>query len=167
MKKMMTVATLLLLTLSAAAQTVSSPASPPPQPSASPSIADMAWLAGHWTGTGLGGRCEETWTAPDAGVMVGTFRLIKDEKTVFYEFLTLSVIAGRIVMRLKHFNPDMTGWEEKEKFVEFTHTGTEGNVFDFGALRFVRESADRLTILLKLRSKDGSVREEKFAMRRR
>lgn len=165
MKKKMTVATLLFLTLSAAAQTASPPPSLPPSPQ--PSIEDMAWLAGHWTGTGLGGRCEETWTAPDAGVMVGTFRLIKDDKTVFYEFLTLTVIDGRIVMRLKHFNPDMTGWEEKEKFVEFAHKGTEGNVVDFGALRFVRESADRLTILLNLRSKDGSVREEKFEMRRR
>lgn len=161
MKKMLTVATLLFLTLSAAAETASTPPSPPP------SIEDMAWLAGHWTGTGLGGRCEETWTAPDAGVMVGTFRLIKDEKTIFYEFLTLSVIDGRMVMRLKHFNPDMTGWEEKEKFVEFAHTGTEGNTVNFGALRFVRESADRLTIFLKLRSNDGSVHEEKFEMRRR
>jgi hypothetical protein len=98
--------------------------------------------------------------------MLGTFRLIKDGKPVFYEFLTLTVVDGRIVMRLKHFNPDMTGWEEKEKFVEFAHTGTEGNVVDFGALRFVRESADQLTIFLKLRSKDGSVREEKFEMKR-
>ena len=99
--------------------------------------------------------------------MVGTFRLIRDEKTVFYEFLTLSVVDARIVMRLKHFNPDMTGWEEKEKYVEFAHVKTDGSEVDFGALRFVRESADRLTILLKLRSKDGSMREEKFEMRRR
>src|SRR5687767_15714011 len=42
-------------------------------------IADMAWLAGRWTGDGLGGRTEEIWSPPDAGTMMGTFRLIRDE----------------------------------------------------------------------------------------
>ena len=33
-------------------------------------IVDAAWLAGSWRGTGLGGFSEETWSSPEAGIMV-------------------------------------------------------------------------------------------------
>ena len=40
-----------------------------------PSIDDFAWLAGHWRGEGLGGVCEEVWSQPLAGTMMGSCRL--------------------------------------------------------------------------------------------
>lgn len=129
-------------------------------------VDDMAWLAGHWTGTGLGGHCTETWSPADNGVMLGTFRLVREGKPVFYEFIAVGMFDGKLAMRLKHFHPDITGWEQPEKFVEFKHTKTDGNTIEFEGLRFVRDGADKVTIYLKLRSKDGSVREEKFEMRR-
>lgn len=125
----------------------------------------MAWLAGRWTGPGLGGQTEETWSPPEAGVMIGTFRLIKEGKPVFYEFMMLSVTERGLVMRLKHFNPDMTGWEERDKFVEFRYVRTAGNLVQFEGLTFRRDSDHRLTIFLALRSKDV-VREETFEMTR-
>lgn len=99
--------------------------------------------------------------------MLGTFRLVRDGKPVFYEFLTLSVVDGRLALRLKHFNPDMTGWEAPNKHVEFRHVRTDGTAVDFEGLTFRREGEDGMTILLKLRSRDGSVREESFSMQRR
>jgi hypothetical protein len=129
-------------------------------------IEDMTFLTGHWTGDGLGGQTEETWTAPMAGEMLGTFRLVRNGKTVFYEFLNLSVTARGLSMRLKHFNPDMTGWEEKDKFIEFRYVKTEGNLVYFEGLTFRRENADELTIFLALKSKSGEVREETFRMKR-
>jgi hypothetical protein len=130
------------------------------------SLADMAWLAGRWTGDGLGGRTVETWSAPDAGVMLGTFRLIRDEKTVFYEILTLTETERGLAMRLKHFNPDLTGWEEKDKVIEFRYARTDGNLHQFEGLTFRRDGEDRLTIFLALRGKDGTIREETFRMSR-
>ncbi|HYR27443.1 MAG TPA: DUF6265 family protein [Thermoanaerobaculia bacterium] len=129
-------------------------------------VDDMAWLAGHWTGTGLGGHCTETWSPVDNGVMLGTFRLVREGKPVFYEFLAVGMFEGKLAMRLKHFNADITGWEQPEKFVEFKHTKTDGNTIEFEGLRFVREGKDKVTIFLKLRGKDGAVREEKFEMQR-
>ena len=126
----------------------------------------MAWLTGRWTGPGLGGRTEETWSAPDAGAMIGTFRLIREDKPVFYEFMMLTMTERGLAMRLKHFNPDMTGWETPEKFVEFRYVRTADNLVQFEGLTFRRDSDDRLTIFLALRSKDGAVREEKFEMTR-
>jgi hypothetical protein len=77
-------------------------------------VTDFGWLTGRWTGEGLGGRIEEVWSPPDGGAMVGYFRLVKDDKPVFYEILTLIEIEGSVEMRLKHVNPDMTGWEDKD-----------------------------------------------------
>jgi hypothetical protein len=132
---------------------------------ASGSIDDVAWLAGHWTGTGLGGTCEETWAPPHDGVMLGTFRLAKEGKPVFDEFMVFGVVDGRLTLRLKHFNPDMKGWEEPEKFVEFRHVRTTETTVEFEGLRFVKEPDGGLTIALRLR-REGVVSEELFRMKR-
>jgi hypothetical protein len=154
---------LLLLLLSTTEHTVRLAPGATPEPAR---IEDMAWLAGRWTGDGLGGTTEEVWSPPMGGVMVGTFRLLREDKVVFYEFLTLSVTDRGLAMRLKHFNPDMSGWEEKEKFVEFRYVGTKGDLVQFEGLTFRRDSKDALTIFLALKGKDGTVREERFRMKR-
>jgi Domain of unknown function (DUF6265) len=130
-------------------------------------LEEMRWFAGHWTGPGLGGFTEETWTAPAAGAMLGTFRLIKDGKPVFYEFLTLVEHEGSLLLRLKHFNPDLTGWEEKDKSINFRLLKIGPDEIAFDGLTFRREGADKLRIFLAIRSRtDGAVREEVFEMRR-
>lgn len=46
----------------------------PGQAPASATLADVAWLAGHWVGTGLGGDCDETWLPATDNAMPGIFR---------------------------------------------------------------------------------------------
>lgn len=77
------VGSLLLLAATAPAQermTANTLKLAPGQSSPPATIADMAWLAGHWKGDGLGGRSEETWSPPEGGVMLGTYRHLKDDK---------------------------------------------------------------------------------------
>lgn len=126
-----------------------------------------AWLAGFWTGTGLGGVSEEMWTAPAAGAMLGTFRLIKEGKPVFYEFLTLVEHEGSLLLRLKHFNPDLTGWEEKADSLSFRLLKHGPDEIAFDGLTFRRDGNDRLHIFLAFRNrKEGPVREEAFLLTR-
>ncbi|HEX2445685.1 MAG TPA: DUF6265 family protein, partial [Vicinamibacterales bacterium] len=80
-------------------------------------IADMAWLAGRWVGEALGGASEEIWSEPRAGAMMGMYRLVRDGKPIFYELLTIVEENGTLMLRLKHFNADLTGWEEKLKTI--------------------------------------------------
>lgn len=130
-------------------------------------VTDLAWLAGRWTGEGLGGRVEEAWSEPDAGSMVGYFRLVKDGKPVFYEIMTLLEAEGSVEMRLKHVNPDMTGWEEKTAFVTFKLVKHDESGAYFSGLTFKRNGPDQIDGYLALRNRtDGSVREEKFTYRR-
>ena len=168
--------TIIMLNLALAAPSVQAPAAAAtPQTLTLPdgvnrpaaSIQDFAWLAGTWHGTGLGGTVDEVWSAPAGGAMVGHFRLIKGSKPVFYEIMTLVEVAGSVEMRLKHVNPDMTGWEEKNGFVTFRLAKLAGETLFFDGLTLRRTGADALEIVLALRNRaDGTVREETFVMAR-
>jgi len=126
----------------------------------------MAWLAGRWTGEGLGGVSEEIWSPPAGGAMIGVYRLLKEGKPLFYELLLLVEENGSLNLKLKHFNPDLTGWEEKGDFVDFPLVALEGSAAHFDGLTFERQPDGALHIYLLLRGKDGMVREELFRMRR-
>jgi hypothetical protein len=129
-------------------------------------IADIAWMAGRWTGEGLGGVAEETWSAPAGGTMLGMFRLVREGQPVFYEIMTFREEGGSLMLRLKHFTPEFVGWEEKDKTVDFPFVGRTAGGMHFRGLTFKPEGADGLTIYLSLTQKDGSRKEEVFRMKR-
>ncbi len=125
-------------------------------------IKDMAWFAGHWTGEALGGISEEIWSPPRDGGMMGMYRLIRNGKPVFYELLTMVEENGSLIVRLKHFNRDMTGWEEKNKTVDFPFVGKADGVIHFEGMAFRPEGSNGVTIFLAIRQKDGTLHEEAF-----
>jgi hypothetical protein len=130
-------------------------------------ISDVAWLAGSWTGEFLGGTIDEVWSEPSGGAMVGFFRLVKDGKPVFYEIITLLESEGSVEMRLKHVNPDMTGWEEKKDFVTFRLVRQDATGAYFEGLTFKRVGTDAIEGYIALRDRaTGKVTEEKLTYRR-
>jgi hypothetical protein len=166
---------LLAMMLSAGLATAQAPEAPPRQtirlepgaPRPPARAADLAWLAGSWEGEGLGGRLDEVWSAPAGGAMVGYFRLMKDDKPVFYEIMTLLEVEGSVEMRLKHVNPDMTGWEEKNGFVTFKLVKHDASGAYFEGLTFRKNGPDAIEAFLALRNRaDGTVREERLTYRR-
>jgi hypothetical protein len=85
----------------------------PPASSDSPTVADLDWMVGRWQGTGLGGDIEEIFLPARGGAMPATFRLVRGERVVFYEFILVEQTEAGVEMRLHHFNPGMTRWEEE------------------------------------------------------
>jgi len=138
----------------------------PGAPGPTAPVEDMAWLAGHWTGEALGGTVEEMWSPPRGGAMMGMFRLVKEGETVFYELMTIVAEEGSLVLRLKHFNADLTGWEEKETTVDFPLVAIADGAFRFEGLSFHPDGDDHLKIHLAMHKKDGTAREETFAYTR-
>lgn len=103
-------------------------------------IADVAFLSGHWIGEGLGGCAEEMMASPAGGQIMGMFRLMKADGALnFYEFYQIAAQDGSLILRIKHFNPDLTGWEEKNDRIEFPLVAIEGTTAYFSGLTFSRD----------------------------
>jgi hypothetical protein len=128
-------------------------------------LADIQWLSGRWVGNAFGGIAEEIWSPAQAGSMMGMYRLIRAGKPVFYELLTIVEENGSLVLRLKHFNPDLTGWEEKDKTIDFPFVGLRDGAVHFDGMSF-HPHGDALTVYLATRQKDGTVREETLSYTR-
>lgn len=123
-------------------------------------IADFNNLIGHWRGDGLGGVCEETWLPESGGSMLGTFKLIKGDQVAFFEIMNITIDSIGPALRVKHFNADMTGWEDKAEMVTFRYDSSSSGQHYFGGLRFLMPAADSLVIGVTFKSSDGSKHEE-------
>ena len=132
---------------------------------AAASIADASWLAGRWVGEGLGGQVEESWAPAAGGQMIGHFQLVKDGKPQFYEIMMLDVQPGGLRLRVKHFNPDFTAWEDKGGWHSFEPVSVAPNQLRFKGLSFDRDG-DRLKIVVTFKNKDGSIHHAPLTLRR-
>jgi len=112
-------------------------------------VEDLDWVVGYWSGTGLGGECDETWMPAIDGTMVGTFRFWQDGKLIFSEFMNLIQDGETFYLKLKHFNPDLSGWEEKDEWTVFPLVGVDENTIWFHGFTMKREG-DKMALWLEL-----------------
>ena len=131
---------------------------------------DVAWLTGVWVGEGMGGVAEEAWLPPSGGSMVGAFKLLDraDDGAVkpnFYEFMTILEVGDTLELRLKHFNPDVTGWEEKADFVTFPLVKVDPRRAYFRGLTYELKGEDELRVYLAMKTEEGS-KEYEFVFKR-
>ena len=90
----------------------SSPSTPALAPKAK--IADFAWLEGRWRGEWGPRIAEQTWFAPQAGVLEGIFRVVENDKTLVIELFTLVEKPEGINFYFRHFTPDLVPWEKSD-----------------------------------------------------
>lgn len=80
-----------------------------------PSLADLAFLEGHWRGATDTIVFEETWSAPQGGVMTAMARGVSagadPGRLRVLEYVIVAEEAAGVVMRFKHFNADYSTWE--------------------------------------------------------
>jgi len=109
------------------------------------SLEQMDWLVGQWSGEGIGGApAMESWLPATGNTMVGTFVQLSDGGAIqFTEHLYLMEEDGSLVLRLKHFNADLTGWEEKDDMVTFRLVDIEPCAAYFHALTLRCADADQ------------------------
>lgn len=77
-------------------------------------LADVAFIAGRWSGEMDGGATQEWWSPAEGDNMLGMFRYVKDGRGVFYELMSIERTADGPVLRLRHFGPALVAWEEKD-----------------------------------------------------
>ncbi len=123
------------------------------------SFENLKWLAGRWEGEAFGGQFEEVWSPATAGSMCGTFKLMVNDAVSFYEIFTITFDSAGPVLRLKHFNADLTGWEEKDEVITFPFVGGDANELRFDGLVYRKTSDNTMQILLKTKDSEGTVTE--------
>ena len=133
-------------------------AGPPPA-----TIADLAWLAGRWEGAGIGGAIAvESWLPPLGDTMVGTFVQADGAGGVmFSEHMHVVSHNGSLELRLKHFNGDLTGWEDKEGMVRFPLVTLGHCAAHFDGLAMQCEGENGLRIAVRM-AEAGEVSELVF-----
>jgi uncharacterized protein YndB with AHSA1/START domain len=128
-------------------------------------LRDFQWLVGRWVGEGLGGECEEVFLPAWNGTMVGTFRYAKEGKLVFSEYFSFTQSDGGVVLKLKHFNPDLVGWEEKDGMVNFPLIRVENNAVYFGGLTYQLNDDGVLNVWVAMKNRSGDIGEAEFTFR--
>jgi hypothetical protein len=104
------------------------PTSPPPVPG--PKLSDFAWLEGRWQADWGPRVAEQVWMAPKAGMMLGDFRVIENDKVLVIELFTLEEKPGAINLYVRHFTPELVPWEKSDATLLNLATA-EAKKFDF------------------------------------
>jgi Domain of unknown function (DUF6265) len=104
------------------------PTSLPPVPS--PKLSDFAWLEGRWRADWGPRVAEQVWMAPKAGMMLGDFRVIENDKVLVVELFTLEEKPGAIDLYVRHFTPELVPWEKSDATLLNLATA-EAKKFDF------------------------------------
>jgi hypothetical protein len=118
----------------------------------------ISWLAGHWRGEAFGGITEEVWSPPLGGSMMGAFKLVVNGKVNFYELETILEVDNTLILKLKHFNVDLTGWEEKDDTVDFRLVKVTADKIYFDGFTLERISDDEINMYVVI--EDGGQQSE-------
>ena len=128
----------------------------------SPTLENISWISGNWTGEALGGIAEENWSKPSGGSMMAAFKLVKDGNVLFYEIEIIREVNNTLILQLKHFNNDLKGWETKDETVDFPLKEITANKVVFEGMTFERISQKEMNVYVDMHKKDGSIEILKF-----
>ncbi|MEM7484283.1 MAG: DUF6265 family protein [Bacteroidota bacterium] len=150
----------LFVTVSAKAQNTLSLKNDKLSPKAT--LSNVSWMEGHWKGKAFGGIAEEIWSPPSGGSMMFVFRHILEEKVNFYEIGHIREIDGTLVFELKHFNNDLTGWEEKNEVQSFKLVKVDENRVYFEGFTFEKIEENEINIYALIGGEEDKAEEVKF-----
>ena len=129
-------------------------------------VKSLAWLAGYWRGEGSLGAAEEIWMPPSHGTMAGAFKVVRENQPYFYEFVEISEEEGSLTLKVKHFNANLHGWEEKDSFVTFPLVKLGAGEAYFSGLTYRRTSDTELRAYVAIQQEDGRLEEIEFVFQR-
>jgi hypothetical protein len=127
----------------------------------STTIDRLAWMAGSWSGHVDDDPIDEHWSLPAGDVMMGMFRWLKQGRLYLYELLAIEPEAEGLVLRLKHFDPGLNGWEEKGAAVAYPLVGLGDReaIFErggtFRSTRFVYKRTSERELLVVTEDRRG------------
>lgn len=125
-------------------------------------LENIRWISGNWKGEAFGGQTEENWSEHSGGSMMATFKLIENNKVVFYEIEIIREVENTLILQLKHFGNDLKGWEEKDKTIDFPLKEITENKVVFEGMVFEKISTNEMNIYVDIKQDDGRIETVKF-----
>lgn len=129
-------------------------------------IDSVGWIAGYWQGEIWDGRFEEIWSEPSAGSMMASFKYMEGDNIGFYEIITIVEESDSLMIRLKHFSADLTGWEKEDETVDFKLVDVQPDAVYFDGYTFKHISDNEMHVYVIVDS-DGKSEEVKFTFKRK
>ncbi len=132
-------------------------------------ISELSWLEGSWEGKGIkDAPAVEVYSRAADGKMLGHFRQLNADGTVmFYELITIEEADGSLSYNVKHFNADLTGWEEKSEARRFPLSASRAGHWEFSGVTYERTGRNSMTASVKSKGANGTQEILRFRFRRK
>ncbi|MEL7446470.1 MAG: DUF6265 family protein [Pseudomonadota bacterium] len=112
---------------------------------------DLAWMEGTWVGSrGPGHTVQHVILAEEVGHMPGFVRSWQGDTVLFYEITTFAEVGDHVAYRVKHFNYDLTGWEEREQVIHRPLLGKGKGMLRFNGITFEQTDEDSFTVYFRI-----------------
>ena len=98
--------------------------------------------------------------------MVGAFKVVRENQPYFYEFVGISEEEGSLTLKVKHFSPELHGWEDKDGYVSFPLVKLGRHEAYFSGLTYRRTSDTELRAYVAVKQEDGHLEEIEFVFQR-
>jgi hypothetical protein len=168
----------MMIGVGAPARGQTQPPAPSPQVTTTPvkaAVAQLAWIAGPWSGTLNDRTIEQHWMTPNGGSMVGMYRSIRDNRAALYELLAIEQRGDEVFLRIKHFapGPGLVSQEARDQSADHVLVKADGRTAVFegstagGPVRvsFSSPDADTLNITVE-RQREGKPVATEFKYKR-
>ena len=141
----------LLLTVAVATAEEEEPAATAEEPAA-PSVADLGWMTGTWSGpVGGGNVLEENWTTPRSGSIQSLVRMTGPRGTSMVELIVIEEEEGTLRLRLQQWDPGLKPRTPEPNVMKLVDMGENTVAFEseneggIAKLRYTRDG-DNFTI---------------------
>jgi len=124
-------------------------------------LSDISWIEGHWKGEAFGGITEEIWGSPIGKSMMCVFKQVVNGEVRFYEIESIVEEENTLMLRLKHFDSKLKGWEEKDKTIDFKLVRVTENRIYFDDYTFEKVGENEMNVYVVIEI-DGVETEVKF-----
>lgn len=124
------------------------------QDSPKASLADVAWIAGSWMGQMPEGPVEYVSLSPRFGHMPAFVRAINPQGVIFYEIALFAEVGNSLTIRVKHFTPELAGWEAREAYIDRPLVERDGTTLYFDGITYSRTGRDSYVVYFLNRQGD-------------
>ena len=109
-------------------------------------LAELDWLSGSWVGQMPSGEVEHLILDDSSAHMPGFVRALNKTGIFFYEITVFAEVGGSLSYRVKHFTPELAGWEPQASYVDRPLVERQGDTFYFDGITFSRRGPDSFTV---------------------